>query len=1495
MSDSNTGNHAAAPVVVRWSPASHTGNARPGVQHSRRAALAAAVGAYPGQALLLAREGIPLDDAVLNDWARALSSAPPSIDAITGWTNRNERLNPFREYARPPTVPADADPASLVWWLGEGRLLPCPVFPDDLLLLRPHAARRVAKLEHWPKAHDPQLYGLNITVADHLWLGDGHKPFIVTRPQAEWQAAPSDIHAPLSIALRRLTEQGIWRLRRRDPQRPLLLHITHSWGGGISRWVNDWRQHDDQHDHLILRSHGDWQSGRHGSRLSLGWIDRNQTQPVLIRDFHLTPPITATRPHDAAYQAIMQWLTQRFQVARVLVSSLIGHSLDALDSGLPTIQVLHDYYPAWPLLTVNPLAYAKNQPQADESQYDLARALSENRPGEFVEDDALIWQRLTRQWLNIIEQQRIQLVSPTQTARQVITALVPQLRGRINAIGHGLPDWQYPAEIKPRKRTDESARQPLRLVVPGKLMAHKGLQLLLEASPELTQYARIILLGCDRAGMALLGRGGIDVIGSYDNAQLPALMAEIQPDAALLLSVVPETYSYTLSELWSLGVAPIATRLGSFVERIEDGHNGLLIEPTADALIALVKALHADRQPLENIREQLANRPRMAMSTMLMAYEALWPATGPVWQAEPSPLPLAGEVAELLRHGQWIDDELHDLRQQHDQLYQQFLSRDQWLRRTQAEVVQLQARMDEQRTQLERDLQARHATIEKQQRKLEQLNQTLFEQAAQLRENVHDLASLRDQLQHSREYGESIQQQLEQILASRSWRLTRPLRALARFGRNVRRARIHQPWRWPFLAKRLLQSLLSQGMGGTLRRLQLEHETAPGAHTETLTASVEVSPINLRQSLEPRLGILIQAGASPAAISAQLKAAAALTEEHEAFTVLVGDIDDKAAQLIAECQGVVHARPAADEPSTNHRIFELAVRCLEQHQATRPMRWLHLPAAVEPMSGSLTALLNTLDQYPTQAVICGLVVDDQRHPLDPRPLPDAMDQPVEHPLNAFVQSHHASTLAARVISLTAASSVWQAHGANKADSGAGNGGPPSDNERDLTNGNGALMLPSTLKPVGETSLSLDDKINAVIEHQGVLLQPESLALWLKEQKPTATALNEDEQQPTILIIDSWVPTPDQDSGSLRMVHMLQLLRELGWRVVFCAADRTHRGMYTSQLQRMGIEVWYTPYLQSFSQFLSAHGGRFKAVMLSRYYVARELLPTVKAHCPFAQVIFDTVDLHFLREEREAELKNSSTLKRLAAATRKQELALVENCEITLVVSPAEQQLLRGLRPRARVEVLSNIHELHGCRKDYQERSDMMFVGGFQHPPNVDAMKWFISDIWPRIHAALPEVRMRIIGSKMPEEIRRLEAPNVDILGFVAELRPHLDECRLAVAPLRYGAGVKGKVNSSMSHGQPVVATTIATEGMGLNDGDDVLVADEAEQFAAAVIRLYADETLWQRLSQGGLENIRRHFSREAAAQRLRSVLNMSATPTRPDQQQNTPAASKREE
>jgi GT2 family glycosyltransferase/glycosyltransferase involved in cell wall biosynthesis len=367
----------------------------------------------------------------------------------------------------------------------------------------------------------------------------------------------------------------------------------------------------------------------------------------------------------------------------------------------------------------------------------------------------------------------------------------------------------------------------------------------------------------------------------------------------------------------------------------------------------------------------------------------------------------------------------------------------------------------------------------------------------------------------------------------------------------------------------------------------------------------------------------------------------------------------------------------------------------------------------------------------------------------------------------------------------------------------------------------------------------------------------------------------------VLVVDAVTPEPDRESGGLRMFNLLQVLRGLGFKVTFVASNLANVAGYTAALQRRGIEVLHHPYVASLHRYVRQEGNQYDLIIFSRVEVAGELLPVARSWTQRPRLVFDTVDLHHLREERAAQLAGDADLLAQAKQRREHELRLARMADCTWVVSAYEQQLLQAACPAARVRVVSNIHDVPGCAAPFAARSDLMFLGGFGHPPNTDAVLWLVGEILPRVRKRLPEVKLYVVGNNPPEAVRRLAGDDVIVTGYVADLAPYVRRCRMSVAPLRYGAGVKGKINMSLAHGLPVVATSLAVEGMHLEHEREVLVADDATTFADAVVRLYGDEGLWQALSRNGVTHTERHFSFAAARAAVQhSIEELRASPPR---------------
>jgi glycosyltransferase involved in cell wall biosynthesis len=187
--------------------------------------------------------------------------------------------------------------------------------------------------------------------------------------------------------------------------------------------------------------------------------------------------------------------------------------------------------------------------------------------------------------------------------------------------------------------------------------------------------------------------------------------------------------------------------------------------------------------------------------------------------------------------------------------------------------------------------------------------------------------------------------------------------------------------------------------------------------------------------------------------------------------------------------------------------------------------------------------------------------------------------------------------------------------------------------------------------------------------------------------------------------------------------------------------------------------------------------------------------------------------------------------------------------------------------------VSNIHRVRLTTRKFRARSGILFIGSFQHPPNADAVEFYLREVHPIVRKKLPDVEFTVIGADPPERLRHLADEGIRFVGHVENIQTLFANARLSVAPLRFGAGVKGKINSSMSFGVPVVTTSIGAEGMGLKHGEHAMIADTPDSFSDAVLAAYSSKRLWSRLVRGGVENLESYFSVEFARTALARIVD----------------------
>lgn len=358
--------------------------------------------------------------------------------------------------------------------------------------------------------------------------------------------------------------------------------------------------------------------------------------------------------------------------------------------------------------------------------------------------------------------------------------------------------------------------------------------------------------------------------------------------------------------------------------------------------------------------------------------------------------------------------------------------------------------------------------------------------------------------------------------------------------------------------------------------------------------------------------------------------------------------------------------------------------------------------------------------------------------------------------------------------------------------------------------------------------------------------------------------------PRVVIIDAQTPTPDSDSGSVRMWGMLDSLRRVGARITLVPTDGRPRPPWTDRLRDAGIEV-----LDGQSQLDRVLAGlEPELVLISRVDTATKALLEVRRHAPSSLLVFDTVDLHHLRLSRRAVLDGDLRSRELARSYEQLELALVRSCDVTLTVSQTERQALLAAAPGSDIRVLSNVHTVAGLGPDFAARQGVLFVGNYHHPPNIDAAIFLAREVMPLVREQLPGLPLVLAGNDPTPTVRGLADPHTSVPGWLPELTDLYAQARVGVAPLRYGAGVKGKVGEAMGSGLPMVLTPAAAEGMALVDGTHTLLGSSAEEFAAAVVRLHRDRALWCRLVMHGRAHVGTVFSPQLLDLVLRGLLDL---------------------
>jgi GT2 family glycosyltransferase len=356
----------------------------------------------------------------------------------------------------------------------------------------------------------------------------------------------------------------------------------------------------------------------------------------------------------------------------------------------------------------------------------------------------------------------------------------------------------------------------------------------------------------------------------------------------------------------------------------------------------------------------------------------------------------------------------------------------------------------------------------------------------------------------------------------------------------------------------------------------------------------------------------------------------------------------------------------------------------------------------------------------------------------------------------------------------------------------------------------------------------------------------------------------------ILYIDHCIPLFDQDGASFITYQYLKAMKSLGYKIVFWPQDLNPVEPYTGILQQMGIEVVYGDV--SFEKYMKKNGHYINTAFVSQPMGSLPYVDILKKYTK-AKILYMAHDLHYLREMRGKASVNYGEEKEIEK-TKKSEIELMMKSDKALFFSDKEVEYLKDNAPKITAECIPWTQEINIGKSEIrsENRKGLLFVGAFGHAPNIDAIAWFCKDIFPEIAKKNRRAELYIVGSNPTAQILKIQGNKIHVTGYVRDLKPYYDKAKVFIAPIRFGAGFKTKIAHAMSYGLPVVTTSIGAEGMGLTDGQNVLIADDAKTFAQKVIQLYFDNTMWEKLAINSVEHVSKNYSPEKAKNYLQNNL-----------------------
>lgn len=374
------------------------------------------------------------------------------------------------------------------------------------------------------------------------------------------------------------------------------------------------------------------------------------------------------------------------------------------------------------------------------------------------------------------------------------------------------------------------------------------------------------------------------------------------------------------------------------------------------------------------------------------------------------------------------------------------------------------------------------------------------------------------------------------------------------------------------------------------------------------------------------------------------------------------------------------------------------------------------------------------------------------------------------------------------------------------------------------------------------------------------------------------ARDKSKNKKTILMIDHHVPCFDNYAGARSVFHFLKIFVNLKFNVIFIGDSFLYHKPYTNILEQMGIEVLYGPYYRDkWKTWLEDNGKYIDYAFLNRPDITSKYIDKIIKYSK-AKIIYYNVDLHFLRESREYAI--TKDIKKLKSSEEYKilEFSLMRKANVNYCLSTAELDIIKKIDPSINCKIIPIfIYEKDKLRFfDFENRKNLLFIGGFKHTPNIDALSWFINNIFPIVQEGIPGIILNIIGSNVNNEVMAFQNNNIKIIGYVDDkkLDEYYNNCRISIVPLRYGAGIKGKVIEAMYKQIPVITTSIGSEG--LPDIEDCLIIeDNPEQYANKLINMYNDKKLLTLLTEKSFSYVMEHFTFDSLINILREDFDIN--------------------